>query len=224
MGDLYIIVGHYGSGKTEFALNFAYRLREKGREVVMSDLDVVNPYFCSKEKSEDLKAAGIKILSNNFNNDWKVDALTLHAGIQSQFQGVAEDCVVDVGGNAVGARVLAAYANLLGDRKYEMWMVVNANRYESQDALSMEAFLREIEQTSHLKVTGLVSNTHMVEDTSVEDVLKGDQVVRELSRHTGLPIKYSMFLESLKKELAGYPLAGEPFPVKLQVRPDYLSN
>lgn len=222
MGDLYIIVGHYGSGKTEFALSFAYELKKRGRDVAMADLDVVNPYFCSKEQSETLRKAGIEIISNNFNNDWKVDSLSLHAGIQSFFLGRPEDCVVDVGGNAVGARVLAAYAHLMGDRPYEMWMVVNANRYETQGAEQMEEFMRDIERMCGLRINGIINNTHMVEESSAEDVLKGDRVSRELSERSGVDIKYTMYLSRLQGELEGLELAGEPFPVGLHVRPTYL--
>lgn len=222
MGDRYIIVGHYGSGKTEFALNFAYALKARGREVVMSDLDVVNPYFCSKEKSEELRQAGIEIISNNFNNDWKVDALTLHAGIQSHFLGRQEDCVIDVGGNAVGARALASFAHLMEGQPHELWMVVNANRYETGTAEEMEAFLRDIEKMSRLKVTGLINNTHMVEESAAEDVVRGDRVARELSWRTGVDIKYTMYLERLDEQLRGADLAGERFPIRLQVRPEYL--
>lgn len=224
MGDLIIVVGHYGSGKTEFALNYAYALKSRGRRVVMSDLDVVNPYFCSKEKSEELRAAGIEIISNNFNNDWKVDALTLHAGIQSHFLGREEDAVVDVGGNAAGARVLGAYAAFMGDRPYEMFMVINANRYETQSAEEMEAFMREIERMSGLHVTGLVNNTHMVEESSAEDVLKGNRVAVELSEKTGIPVRYTMYKKELENELSAANLAGERFPVALQVRPAYFRN
>lgn len=221
LGNLYIIVGHYGSGKTEFALNFAYKLKSLGNQVAMSDLDVVNPYFCSREKSEELKSEGIELISNNFDNDWKVDALTLHAGIQSHFLGRSEDCVIDVGGNAVGARVLAAYANLIGDRPYEMWMVINANRYETQTCEEMNTFLADIERTSGLKVTGLINNTHMVEESSAADVIRGDKVSRELSDLTGIPVKYAMYVSKLDDELKDVELTGERFPIELQVRPNY---
>ncbi len=224
MGDLYIVVGHYGSGKTEFALNFAYALNARGRNVVMSDLDVVNPYFCSKENVEELRQAGIELISNNFNNDWKVDALTLHPGIQSHFMGRLEDAVVDVGGNAVGARVLRTYAKFMGTRPYEMYMVVNANRYESQTAEEMEAFLREIETMSGLHVTGLVNNTHMVEDSCADDVIRGDKIARELSARTSIPIRYTMYEQSLEDDLANADLAGERFPVRLRVRPGYIRD
>ena len=130
--SIHIFVGHYGSGKTECAVNYAIRQKEAGKEVAMADLDIVNPYFRTRQQAEMLGARGIHVVSSNFNNDWKVDIPGISSEVQSFFVDNGRDNVVDVGGNAVGARVLARFLDQITEREYHLWLVVNANRYESQ--------------------------------------------------------------------------------------------
>ena len=84
---IHIFVGHYGSGKTECAVNYAMEQARRGREVAMADLDIVNPYFRTREQAEMLGARGIRVVSSNFNNDWRVDIPGISSEIQSFFEG-----------------------------------------------------------------------------------------------------------------------------------------
>lgn len=90
--------------------------------------------------------------------------------------------MVDVGGNAVGARVLARFRDQITDDSYAMWLVVNANRYESQTTNQVLEFAQEIQDACKLSITGLINNTHMLQETTLEDILRGDAVVREVSK------------------------------------------
>jgi hypothetical protein len=157
---LFIIVGHYGSGKTEFSVNYAYKLHHEGHPVAVADLDIVNPFFRSRLKKKQFEKDGIGIVSNYFGDDPYIDLPALSPEIQSFFINKARCNVVDVGGDPVGACALGRYANLIRRQPYEMWMVVNANRYKTRNLEEVIQFVREIEEASGLKINGLINNTH----------------------------------------------------------------
>lgn len=216
-----IIVGHYGSGKTEFTANLAMRLKAN-KPVVVADLDVVNPYFRIRELTNTLAAQGIRVISSNYAEDYYLDMPALAASIRTCFEAEEQLGMIDVGGDPAGATVLARYSNLLRNRDYAMWMVVNANRPQTAAAASVQAFISAIEQASRLKVNGLVNNTHLLQETTKEDILCGDALVRQVSEETGLPVICTMIQDHLRGETERLSLAGEPFYMKAAVRPDWL--
>jgi len=222
VGKTYIIVGHYGSGKTEFSLNYAFHLRTSGRRVAIADLDIVNPYFRTRQRHQELEDAGITVISNNLYNNWKADLPALNREIRTCFTDHARENIVDVGGNGVGARVLSRFREVTANGDYEMWMVVNARRFETQTVGQILGFMRDIEECSRMKITGLVNNTHMCRETMPEDVLKGERMVREIYSQTGLPCRYTCCLPGLCQELAGRRVSGELMPITLQMRPRYI--
>lgn len=218
-----VIVGHYGSGKTEFTANLAVQLNAReNRPVVVADLDIVNPYFRVRELTESLAGQGIRVLSSNYAEDYYLDMPALAASIQTCFSEQDQISLIDVGGDPAGATVLACYSPLLGNREYAMWMVVNANRPQTATAENIRAFISAIEQASRLKVNGLVNNTHLLQETTKEDILRGDALVRQVSEETGLPVVYTMIQEHLREETEPLELAGEPFYIRVAVRPDWL--
>jgi hypothetical protein len=221
-GKVYIIVGHYGSGKTEFSVNFVYKLINQGRKVAISDLDIVNPYFRSRERSEEFKKAGVKLISNNFENDNLIDMPALSAEVQSLFVNKERDNIIDVGGDAVGATVLGRFAKDILKIDYEMWIVVNANRYQTQTVEQVLEYMRGIEFNSKLKINGLINNTHYLRETSIEDVIRGDKLVREISKNTGVPVKYVAYLKEIHREVEKLNLLGKSFPIDLYMRPNWL--
>ena len=224
--SIHIFVGHYGSGKTECAINYAIKQVECGREVAMADLDIVNPYFRTRQQALMLGARGIRVVSSNFNNDWKIDIPGISSEVQSFFVDNGRDNVVDVGGNAVGARVLARFRDQITDGSYEMWLVVNANRYESQTTDRVLEFAQEIQDACKLSITGLINNTHLLQETTLEDILRGDAVVREVSKKMQIPCLYCTcppeLMETCKAQKPS--LAGEIVPVRMYVRPEYLMD
>lgn len=221
-GKVYIIVGHYGSGKTEFSVNLVYKLINEGRKVAISDLDIVNPYFRSREKSEEFKKIGVKLISNNFENDNLVDMPALSAEIQSLFINKERDNIIDVGGDAVGATVLGRFAKDISKIDYGMWIVINANRYQTQTVEQVLEYMSDIEFKSKLKINGLINNTHYLRETSIEDVVKGDKLVREVSKKTGVPIKYVAYLKEIQSELEKIDLLGKRMPIDMYMRPKWL--
>ena len=219
---VYIIAGHYGSGKTEFSINFARYLLNRGRSVTLADLDIVNPYFRSREKAEELAACGIHVVSNNYENDNLVDAPAISCEVQSLFLDRHKDGVVDLGGDAVGATVLRCYRELIRKNKYELWFVINANRYMTPDADAVCKYMDEIRCACGLDFTGLVNNTHLLHETSVEDVQKGDVFAKEVSNRTKLPVKFTCCPAALRAEIEALGVVGEVMDMKVNLRPDWL--
>lgn len=219
-----IIVGHYGSGKTEFTANYARKLQEQGCSPLVADLDIVNPYFRIREKKDPLKSAGIRVVSSNYEEDYYLDTPALAASLRACFEPWEKAALVDVGGDPAGAVVLAQYARFLRDRPYNMWMVVNANRPQTAQAEDVMGYLDAIERAGKLRVTGFINNTHFLRDTEAEDILRGDALVREVSRCTGLPVVYTMIEERLREETAGLDLAGQPLYISLAMRPKWLDS
>ena len=147
-----LFIGHYGSGKSEVSINYVTKLREQVEgEVALADLDVVNVYFRSREK-KDLPAVSAEIMRPL--NDKSVNY------------------VIDVGGDNVGGKVVGRFANQFNSNDYDMFYVVNANREKTQTAKEVLQYIDAIEATSKLKVTGLINNTHMLKETTVEDAAK----------------------------------------------------
>lgn len=186
---LTIVVGHYGSGKTEISINYAVYIRQMGKEVEIVDLDVVNPYFRSREvRKELLEKWGIKVVGveeKYVNADVPVISRTVYGALYS----TEKHAVFDVGGDDVGAMPLGQYRHIIYEQDPEVLLVVNVNRPFTKDADSVIKYLKAIEEASKIKVTHLVNNTHMSYETTVDDVLKGLEVVEEVSSKTGIPIK-----------------------------------
>jgi len=216
-----IIIGHYGSGKTEFAVNYGIKLAEAGKKVSLVDLDVVNPYFRSREKEAFLREKGIKLIASSLNKSIGIDLPAISAGILAPLQDESYDVVLDVGGDAVGARVLAVYKGYIEEGSYDMFCVLNANRPETETVDGAIRHIKSIESTSKLKVTGLVNNTHLLRETSVEDVLKGQKLALEVSKELDIPIKYISVLEEVAKELPR-DMEGEIIPIHMHMREEWM--
>ncbi|QQY79342.1 ATP-binding protein [Keratinibaculum paraultunense] len=217
---LRFIVGHYASGKTEFSINYAIKLVEMGKKVALVDLDVVNLYFRSREKKEFLEKLGIKVIASSVNAS-AVDIPAISAEVFTPMQDTSYEAVIDVGGDPDGARALGRYKDYIVEGDYDMFYVLNANRPETQTAEKAVEYLRKIEDTARARVTGLINNTHMLKSTTVEDVLKGQEVALEVSKMTNIPIKYISVIEKIAKDLPDN-LEGEVFPITLYMREDWM--
>lgn len=215
-----IIIGHYGSGKTEFSINYAVKLAKEGKKVALVDLDVVNLYFRSREKEEILTELGIKVISSSIKAS-AVDIPAISAEAYGPLEDSTFDTILDVGGDPAGARVLGRYHELLKDGEYEMYYVLNANRPETSTVEKAVGYLNGIEGIARAKVTGIINNTHMLKSTTVGDVMKGQKLAVELSQKLDIPIKYIVALEDVAKKLPE-DLEGEIFPIKLYMREDWM--
>lgn len=186
MKRIQIITGHYGSGKTEYAVNLAKTLAQSRDNVVLADLDIVNPYFRSYEQTKMLEAAGVRVIVTSCGG--VADIPALNPAVMAVFQDKSLTGVLDIGGDPIGARVLARFAHQIRSDEYDLLFVLNANRPETRDAESALAYMRSIEAESHLTVTGIVNNTHLCAETTPGEILKGAALAKELSGKTGLPV------------------------------------
>lgn len=215
-----IVIGHYGSGKTEFSLNYVTKLARMDKKTVLVDLDVVNLYFRSREKAEELENMGIKVIGGSVKAN-AIDIPMIPGEVLTAFQDESFDAVLDVGGDPAGARTLGRYVEYLKEGNYDMFFVLNANRPETQTVEKAMEYLTRIEDTVRAKVTGIVNNTHMLKSTSINDVLKGYELSLKLSEETGVPLRYNVVLEDLVSDLPK-DLKGEVFPIDLIMREEWM--
>ena len=216
-----IIIGHYGSGKSEFAMNYVTKLRDiVNTKVALSDLDVVNVYFRTREKKELLKSLNILPIDSSIDAP-SLDLPAVSAQVVTPITDTSYDYVMDVGGDNVGARVIGRFSKTIEKYDYDMFCVVNANREQTQTATQVINHIEAIEKASKLKVTGLINNTHLIRSTTVEDILRGQNVVKEVSRKCNIPIKYTTCLETLVDKLPKE-IEGEIFPITLYMRDEWM--
>ena len=195
-----IVVGHYGSGKTEFALNLALRLRTEGKRVTIVDLDTVNPYFRTNDIRKKLEALGIGVIapiyaSTNF------DLPAVPPEIYAAFEKTEEYVIFDVGGDDEGATALGQYKSRFDEAPYEMLAVVNAKRPLTATAEEMAESVRLIELTSRLKVSALVNNTNLSYETQLEDVLESVREVERAAQILNIPVKCTSVRQDLAQDI-----------------------
>ncbi|MBQ6022250.1 MAG: hypothetical protein IJL25_04920, partial [Clostridia bacterium] len=161
-----LFCGHYGSGKTNLAVNWALRLRAQGLPVALADIDVVNPYFRSKDSEKELSAAGVRVVALQFANS-SVDLPSLPSEVYGLVQRRDVYAVLDIGGDERGALALGRFAPYIAEENdYEMFFVVNFFRPLTPDAESAMEVLREIEAATPLKFTAIVNNSNLGEETA----------------------------------------------------------
>lgn len=215
-----IIIGHYGSGKTEFAVNYALELGKKREKVALADLDIVNPYFRSREKEELFDAHGIKLISSYIKGSGS-DLPSVTADVLGPLQDKTYDIILDVGGDSTGARALARYKEYWDPKDYDMFCVINANRFDTSTVEGAIGHIKLMEMTSGARVTGLINNTHLLRHTTVEEVLKGQELCKKISKVLNVPIKYVSALEEVAKGLPSN-LEGTIMPIKMIMREDWM--
>lgn len=211
-----LFAGHYGSGKTNLAVNYALWLRCDGRRVTLADLDIVNPYFRAKDSEKELEAAGVRLLSSPYANS-NVDLPALPQEMYQIVDDKSRFAVLDIGGDDRGAYALGRYApGILEEGDYEMLLVVNCFRPLSHDAPDTLEIMRQIEAAAGMRFTALVNNSNLGRQTTAEDVLSSLAYAAELSRDTGLPVKMTTAEERLCPELEGK--VENLMPLRLQKR------
>jgi len=189
-----LFLGNFGSGKTEVAVNFALHLaaNRKGLPVALVDLDLVNPYFRSREARQVLEDAGIRLILP--------DAQYLHADLPVLTSGVraalvdqspdAGVLILDVGGDDVGARVLGALHDALPEGSYRAVMVVNAARPMTADVPGISRMKAAIEAAGKIRVTGLASNTHLMDQTTAQTIARGRTLALQAAAALGLSLEF----------------------------------
>ena len=192
-----LFCGHYGSGKTNIAVNYALHLRQSGEAVTVADLDIVNPYFRTKDSREELAEAGIRLICSEYANT-NLDIPALPADLYAITDDKSRYAVIDVGGDDRGALALGRIAPALREEgSYEMLAVINCYRPLTRDTESTLEVLAEIEEACGIRFTGLVNNSNLGAMTKPEDVLHSLQYAEAVSRASGLPIRMTTVREDL---------------------------
>lgn len=215
-----IITGHYGSGKTEFAINYAIKLSDSGKKVAVADLDVVNPYFRSRECDEIFKEKNIELLGFSL-KEKGMDLPAISGNVMKGFLDSSYDYIIDLGGNAAGALAFSSFRKIIDPNICDVFFVLNANRPETSDLESSLVHLYNIEGTLNMKVSGIINNTHLIWETSSDDLIKGDKLAKELSKKTGIPIRYLACKEDIIDSIPNT-LSGEKFPLKMLNRKQWM--
>ena len=187
--DILIIVGNFGSGKTEVAVNLALHLRRSGRKVQIADLDLVNPYFRCREARDLMEKEGIRVVVPSRGFHW-ADLPIVLPEVKGMLDQEGEVVIFDVGGDDIGARMLASFAPTINDRPHKMLQVVNERRPFTDSPEGVLRIMREIEEASRVRVKGLISNAHLMEETTVDVIRTGYELCCETGRRTGLPIEF----------------------------------
>ena len=195
-----IITGHYGSGKTNFALNLVKYLTRLGRRIKLVDLDIVNPYFRSSDYVHLLDESCASLIASDYNGS-TLDIPALSPAVHSVFGGSDETVIFDVGGDDTGAVALGRYSELIKNQSYQMLYVVNRFRALTQNVDETVELMYNIEHTSQLKVTEIVNNSHLKEHTSAGDILSSTAYAEEISAKTGLPLLLTTAPAALAGEL-----------------------
>ena len=210
-----IVTGHYGTGKTEFAVNLALQLAALDHKVMVADLDIVNPYFRSRERKALFQEASIRLISSSQACS-DADVPALPAELLTILENRDITGVLDIGGDPVGARVLARFNDKIITEDYQLIYVLNANRPEVRSLEAAIAYLRGIEATTSLTCTGIVNNTHLCGETTPEEIRKGARLAEAVSRETGIPVLCHVAEERFVPELSD--LSEPVFPITIQMK------
>ncbi len=213
--------GHYGSGKTNIAVNMAFDLkkqRQNGR-VAVADLDIVNPYFRTKDSGEEFSQAGIRLIVSEFANT-NLDLPSMPQDLYAITDDREMSVILDIGGDDRGALALGRIApKIIEENNYDMLMVINKFRPLTPDVASTLEVLGEIEAAGGIRFTGLVNNSNLGEETTAENVLGSTEYALSVSEASSLPLVMTTVKDSLYEELSGK--IENLFPLTLQKKPVY---
>ena len=205
--NLIVVCGHFGAGKTNFAVNLAKAKAAEGKSVTLVDLDIVNPYFRAADNAAELEALGIKCVTPDFANT-NVDIPSLPpsvmGAIETQIREPERVTILDVGGDN-GAVALGMYNRFFKEGEYELLYVVNKYRPLTEETDDAEFILREIEYSGRLRVTGIVNNSNLGEETTAEDIEETITWCGELAEKCNLPYVCTVAIDTLKGKLDSIP-------------------
>jgi hypothetical protein len=196
------VTGALGSGKTEWVLNLALGFSGLGEKVTIADIDIINPYFCIRQVSEKLERRGFRIITTPENARWSDMSVVSPVVTRA----LAEDdgrLLLDIGGDAEGALALKQFEPDIRKAGYLLILVVNTFRPQTSTVEAIEKMLRKMEGICGLSVGALVSNSHLMDETSAEDYVRGLETVCAAGKKLGLPVLYAGVHPDLRSETAG---------------------
>lgn len=227
MKKMYVLIGNYGSGKTELALNFAFKAAERGERTELLDLDMVNTYFRITERGNMTRMKEIRLVSPNFACSG-IETLSVPAEVASAFAMDWDTVVFDVGGDPTGANALGRYYQdfmALEDGALEVLNVVNTRRPLAGTVEKIVALQESMQRYSRLKLTGMVNNTNLATATTEADLRDGYEIIKEVSIRTGMPVLYTSgkkeFLDKFLAEGHDPKYIGTPIAIDTYMQRDW---
>ena len=212
-GRFTIICGHYGAGKTNFAINRAIDAAKSGKNVTLVDLDIINPYFTSSIYADVLRKNGVNVISPVFANT-NMEVTALPASIYSMFD-TDDDIILDAGGDDAGATVLGRFSSEIVERGYEMLYVTNMYRPMTSCPDDSVNMLRDIENACGLKATAVVNNSHLKELTTASVIMNSVEYAKEVARLAQIPL---LFTAVPRSHVGGLPEDEYFYPADVYVR------
>lgn len=199
-----IFTGHFGSGKTEVAVNYALQLARSGKKTAIVDMDIVNPFFRTADARRELETAGIRVIAPMYANT-NVDVPSLPPEINTMFEDRSYHVVMDVGGDDLGARVLSRYNEQILAEDYIHYFVLNTRRPMTRTADEIEAMIVEIQTSARLKADRLVNNSNLLGVSTPAILEEASQIIGEVSERLSIPIGIVSGMEEVLKSYKGEP-------------------
>ena len=215
-----VIVGNYGSGKTEVSISLAANKRREGIDVRVADLDLVNPYFRTREARKPLKALGIDVVLPA-ENYLQADLPILNPAIAGMIRRPTQMTIIDVGGDDVGATVLASLADAFRGKPYHMLQIVNPMRPFTDTVTGCMKIRREIEAASKMTINGLVANPNLIDETRPQDISRGFGLVKNYSKKSGLGLYFIAITTDLLTEIDANQFECPILPIQRQLVPPW---
>ncbi len=229
MKKMKVLIGNYGSGKSELALNLAFQAAERGERTELLDLDMVNTYFRLTERGKMVEMKEIRLVSPNYACQG-IETLSLPAEVASAFAMDWDTVIFDAGGDAVGSTALGRYHEdfmALEDGALEVLNVVNIRRPLAGSVERIMKLQEEMSLHSRLPITGMINNTNLAELTGPAELRDGYEMIREVSERTGIPVLYTSGKKSLLEQFLAEghdpQYIGTPLPIDIYMRRDWNS-
>jgi len=221
LNGLVVIVGNYGSGKTEVSINLAVNRKRAGLNVGIADLDLVNPYFRTREARSTLTDLGIEVILPP-EQYLHADLPVLSPTIAGMIRESGELMILDVGGDDAGATVLSALADAFSGKKVHLLQVVNPLRPQTSTVSGCVTIRNKIEKAARLTITGIIGNANLIDETSAEDIYSGYEFVQTVSRESGLPLEFITVSQELLPQIDVKRFSCAILPIARQLVPPWL--
>lgn len=221
LNGLVVIVGNYGSGKTEVSINLAANRKRAGLNVAIADLDLVNPYFRTREARITLTDLGIKVILPP-EQYLQADLPVLSPVIAGMIRDSGDLMILDVGGDDVGATVLSSLADAFSGKRVHMLQVINPMRPQTSTIEGCLTMCREIEKAAQMSITGLIGNANLIDETSAEDIHSGYEFARAVSGKSGLPLEFITASQELLPKIDMKRFDCAVLPIARQLVPPWL--
>lgn len=219
LARIVVLAGHYGSGKTNIALNIALHQRKKHENVMIADIDIVNPYFRTKDSEAMLEEAGVRLITSLYAGS-NVDVPALPGDVYAAFAKEDAYAVFDVGGDDRGALALGRYAEMITRADYEMLLVVNRYRYLTQRPDDAVAIAREIEAAAGVSFTGVVNNANLGAETTPDRIIRSIAYAADVAGQMAIPVRMTTVREELYDAVKDAVV--HPFPIRIYAKEQWI--